>query len=75
MIDAERIEFGYQPDAQPTAATIRDRLAVGFANVNLNASDRITANHKGGLSVYQRQDGYQRQGFQYSGGNLTISTR
>ncbi|BCG25060.1 hypothetical protein TUM18999_32510 [Pseudomonas tohonis] len=75
VIDAERIEFGYQPDAQPTAATIRDRLAVGFANVNLNASDRITANHKGGLSVYQRQDGYvSGKGFQYSGGNLTIST-
>ncbi|WP_285961693.1 filamentous haemagglutinin family protein [Pseudomonas tohonis] len=75
VIDAERIEFGYQPDAQPTAATIRDRLAVGFANVKLNASERITANHKGGLSVYQRQDGYVAgKGFQYSGGNLTIST-
>ncbi|WP_271102978.1 filamentous haemagglutinin family protein [Pseudomonas tohonis] len=75
VIDAERIEFGYQPDAQPTAATIRDRLAVGFANVKLNASERITANHKGGLSVYQRQDGYVTgKGFQYSGGNLTIST-
>ncbi|MDW3715734.1 MULTISPECIES: filamentous haemagglutinin family protein [unclassified Pseudomonas] len=75
VIDAERIEFGYQPDAQPTAATIRDRLAVGFANVNLNASERVTANHKGGLSVYQRQDGYVTgKGFQYSGGNLTIST-
>ncbi|WCD83366.1 filamentous haemagglutinin family protein [Pseudomonas sp. TUM22785] len=75
VIDAERIEFGYQPDAQPTAATIRDRLAVGFANVNLNASERITANHKGGLSVYQRQDGYVTgKGFQYSGGNLNIST-
>lgn len=75
VIDAERIEFGYQPDAQPTAATIRDRLAVGFANVKLNASERITANHKGGLSVYQRQDGYVAgKGFQYSGGNLAIST-
>lgn len=75
VIDAERIEFGYQPDAQPTAATIRDRLAVGFANVNLNASERITANHKGGLSVYQRQDGYVTgKGFQYSGGNLNMST-
>lgn len=75
VIDAERIEFGYQPDAQPTAATIRDRLAVGFANVNLNASERVTANHKGGLSVYQRQDGYVTgKGFQYSGGNLNIST-
>ncbi len=75
VIDAERIEFGYQPDTQPTAATIRDRLAVGFANVNLNASERITANHKGGLSVYQRQDGYVTgKGFQYSGGNLNIST-
>ncbi|MGA4636023.1 filamentous hemagglutinin family protein [Pseudomonas solani] len=75
VIDAERIEFGYQPDTQPTAAKIRDRLAVGFANVNLNASERITANHKGGLSVYQRQDGYiTGKGFQYSGGNLNIST-
>ncbi|WAF83488.1 filamentous hemagglutinin family protein [Metapseudomonas otitidis] len=75
LIDAERIEFGYLPDSQPSASPIRDRLAVGFANVELNARERITANHKGGLAVYQRQDGYAPgQGFQYSGGQLTLRT-
>ena len=55
----ERIEFGYGPICRSPAASISfDRLALGFANVNLNASERITANHKGSLSVYQTQGAY-----------------
>jgi len=74
-INAERIEFGYGEFGQPNNVKSYDRLALGFANVNLNASERITANHKGSLSVYQSQDGYDPvRGFQYSGGNLTIRT-
>jgi filamentous hemagglutinin family protein len=75
QIDAERIGFGYAPTTEPKVAKAYDRLALGFANVNLNASERITANHKGGLSVYQSQGEYiTGKGFQYSGGNLNILT-
>lgn len=74
-INAERIEFGYGAFAQPSTTLTFDRLALGFANVNLNASERITANHKGSLSVYQAQGAYDSvKGFEYSGGNLTILT-
>ncbi|MCE4053106.1 filamentous haemagglutinin family protein [Pseudomonas sp. Au-Pse12] len=72
-INAERIEFGYGAFAQPSTTKSFDRLALGFANVNLNASQRITANHKGSLSVYQSQGAYDPlKGFAYSGGNLNI---
>ncbi|MGY2378250.1 filamentous hemagglutinin family protein [Pseudomonas sp. SDO524_S393] len=74
-INAERIEFGYGAFAQPSTTQSFDRLALGFANVNLNASERITANHKGSLSVYQSQGAYDAvKGFAYSGGNLNILT-
>ncbi|AZC26918.1 filamentous haemagglutinin family protein [Pseudomonas sessilinigenes] len=74
-INAERIEFGYGAFAQPSTTKTFDRLALGFANVNLNASQRITANHKGSLAVYQSQGAYDPlKGFTYSGGNLTIRT-
>ncbi|UZE50521.1 filamentous hemagglutinin family protein [Rhodopseudomonas sp. P2A-2r] len=73
-IEAARIEFGYGPGSQPTGTSIDARLALGFANVNLRASDRITANQKGSLSVYQSQGAYQAAtGYAYSGGNLTIT--
>lgn len=74
-INAERIEFGYGAFAQPSTTQTFDRLALGFANVNLNASERITANHKGSLLVYQHQGAYDPvKGFDYSGGNLTLLT-
>ncbi|KAA0942635.1 filamentous hemagglutinin N-terminal domain-containing protein [Pseudomonas sp. ANT_H14] len=74
-INAERIEFGYGAFSQKSTTKTFDRLALGFANINLNASERITANHKGSLSVYQRQSGYDPvKGFQYIGGNLNILT-
>ncbi|MGK9418671.1 filamentous hemagglutinin family protein [Pseudomonas cedrina] len=74
-INAERIEFGYGDFAQPSTTKSFDRLALGFANVNLNASQRVTANHKGSLSVYQSQGAFDAiKGFVYSGGNLNILT-
>ncbi len=72
---AERIEFGFGPFTQPSNIASYDRLVLGFANVALTASDRITANHKGGLSVYQSQGAYVAgTGYTYSGGNLSIIT-
>lgn len=74
-INAERIEFGYGGFAQASTTKTFDRLALGFANVNLNAGERITANHKGSLSVYQSQGAFDPiKGFAYSGGNLNILT-
>ncbi|MCQ2995418.1 filamentous hemagglutinin family protein [Pseudomonas syringae] len=74
-IEAERIEFGYGANTQPASLPSFDRLALGFANVNLTASERITANHKGSLAVYQSQGAYvDGEGYSYSGGNLNILT-
>ncbi len=74
-IEAERIEFGYAGNTEPKVTKAYDRLALGFANVNLNASERVTANRTGGLSVYQSQGQYVTgKGFEYSGGNLNILT-
>lgn len=74
-IQAQRIEFGYGAFTQPSSVTTLDRLALGFANVNLRASERLTANHKGSLAVYQNQGAYDaKTGYAYSGGNLNILT-
>ncbi|PBJ26326.1 Heme/hemopexin-binding protein precursor [Pseudomonas ogarae] len=74
-IQAQRIEFGYGDFAQPSSVTTLNRLALGFANVNLSASERLTANHKGSLAVYQSQGAYDaKTGYAYSGGNLNILT-
>src|SRR5690606_28332502 len=74
-IEAERIEFGYAERSRPNTLASHDRLMLGFADVTLAASDRVTANHKGALSVYQARGDYDaRDGFQYTGGNLNIQT-
>lgn len=74
-IDAERIEFGYGQGAQPSGLDDNARLALGFSTVNLNASDRITANHRGSLSVYESQGAFDSgAGYAYSGGNLNLNT-
>ena len=74
-IQAQRIEFGYGDFTQPSSVTTLGRLALGFANVNLSASERLTANHKGSLAVYQSQGAYDaKTGYAYSGGNLNILT-
>ncbi|CAH0312513.1 filamentous hemagglutinin family protein [Pseudomonas brassicacearum] len=74
-IQAQRIEFGYGDFAQPSSVTTLDRLVLGFANVYLSASERVTANHKGSLAVYQSQGAYDaKTGYAYGGGNLNILT-
>ncbi|WP_415806686.1 filamentous hemagglutinin family protein [Bordetella muralis] len=76
VIDADTIEFGYGPQSQPDSVGMHERLALGFANVDLNASGRITANHKGALAVYQSQGAWDEttKAWRYSGGNLNINT-
>ncbi|MGT2492014.1 hypothetical protein ACU4GD_19590, partial [Cupriavidus basilensis] len=55
--DARQIEFGYGPGSRPDTIHSLDRLILGFGNVDLNATERITANHRGcasGLPVARR---------------------
>ncbi|HBN8600812.1 TPA: filamentous hemagglutinin family protein [Pseudomonas aeruginosa] len=74
-IRSERLEFGYGPFSQPSAIDSYQRLALGFATVNLAASEWITANHKGSLAVYQSQGEYRAgSGYAYSGGDLNLIT-
>ncbi|RZL66192.1 MAG: filamentous hemagglutinin N-terminal domain-containing protein [Variovorax sp.] len=76
VVDARQIEFGYGPRSQPDSVNSHDRLVLGFESVDLNASERITANHKGSLAVYQQQGAWNAttKAFDYSGGNLNLRT-
>lgn len=76
QIDANQIEFGYGPGSRPDTIHGVDRLILGFGEVVLNASERITANHTGSLSVYQSQGAWDDalKGHAFTGGNLRIQT-
>ncbi|MGX9732649.1 filamentous hemagglutinin family protein [Janthinobacterium aestuarii] len=76
QIDAKRIEFGFTPDSRPDTIHNLDRLILGFGQVALNASEQLTANNKGSLSVYQSQSAWDTatNGYRYSGGDLLINT-
>ncbi|WP_198135169.1 filamentous haemagglutinin family protein [Rhodopseudomonas palustris] len=69
-ISASHIEFGYGPGTRPQTQTALDRLALGFTTVDLVASDRITANSRGTLSVYASGTSSQT----YAGGDLNMLT-
>lgn len=75
-IDAREIVFGYGPNSRVDSVHAQDRLALGFAQVNLNARERITANQSGSLAVYQSRGAWDTaaKGYTYSGGALNIST-
>jgi len=68
-IDARQIVFGYDSLARPQDQVELDRLALGFSNVHLNASERITANNRGTLAVYQ--SGTDEAS--YAGGTLRLN--
>lgn len=69
-IDARQIVFGYDPLARTQDQATLDRLTLGFATVNLNASERITANNRGSLAVYQGGTDPDS----YAGGTLNLTT-
>ncbi|MEW6435584.1 MAG: filamentous hemagglutinin family protein [Pseudomonadota bacterium] len=52
QIDAETILFGYDANSRPNASPM-NRDAIGFSSVTLQASDQITANSDGTLTVGQ----------------------
>lgn len=75
QIEAQRIELGYGPQTQSSSQPEFARLALGFSDVALLASERLTANHRGSLSVYQTRGEYVTgEGYRYSGGNLLVRT-
>ena len=76
QIDARKIELGYTADSRADTVHSQDRLVLGFGQVALNASESVTANHKGSLAVYQSQGGWDEasKAYRYSGGDVTIST-
>ena len=68
---ADRIVLGYQDGVAMSANLPLNRLALGFSTVNLTASQRIEANHRGDLAVYQSQAVYGQAG---QGGTLNLTT-
>lgn len=76
VVDAREIVFGFGPQTQPDTVREHDRIALGFAGVQLNASDRVTATHKGTFAVYQTQGAWNDDAkvFERSGGTLAIRT-
>ncbi|WP_422086743.1 filamentous haemagglutinin family protein [Variovorax sp.] len=73
-IAARRIVLGYGPNTQPDSTATDARLALGFADVKLTATESVTSGGKSSLSVYQQQDPYvPGEGYSYRGGNLAIT--
>ena len=70
VIDAQRVQFGYDALSQPQRQAELERLALGFGSVRIGATDRVTANNKGLLSVGQSRDA---DGMLH-GGTLSIVT-
>ncbi len=67
---ADEIVFGYPRFGLPDTQLTLDRLALGFSTVNLTANERITANTRNTLSVYQSGTNAAT----YAGGNLNLIT-
>ena len=69
VVDARRIEFGYGPLQRAQDQAALERQVLGFSNVALQASERITANRRATLSVYREGTDPAAR----SGGDLVLS--
>ncbi len=69
-IDARIVTFGYDALGRPQNQISLDRLALGFGSVDIRASERITANNRGSLSVYTSGTDTAS----YAGGDLRLTT-
>jgi filamentous hemagglutinin family protein len=70
-LDAGTIIFGYSDLDRVTRDVPLDRITLGFATVNFNATTEITSNNQGTLAVYQSQAQYGAAG---TGGDLNLDT-
>ncbi|MGW8304735.1 MAG: filamentous hemagglutinin family protein [Achromobacter pulmonis] len=74
-IAADVIRFEHAPYTVPATLVPANRLALGFASVNLEAARMITGTASGSLHVYHKQDGYVAgEGWRYQGGDLSLRT-
>jgi len=75
-IGARSIVLGQAPNTQPDSTAADDRIALGFAEVRLSASEKLSSNGgKGTLAVFQHQGDYTPgTGPAREGGNLRIAT-
>lgn len=71
-VDAREVLFGDGEGAflNPATNLERPQLMLGFEDVEFAASERITSNYTGSLSVYREQTGEDA----FAGGNLTLTT-
>lgn len=70
VLAADQILFGYDNAVQKQTQATVDRLALGFAGVEISASQQISANARGTLSVYHSG----ADAASYTGGSLAIRT-
>lgn len=70
--EAREVLFGDGEGAflNPATNLERPQLMLGFEDVEFAASERITSNYAGSLSVYREQTGEDA----FAGGNLTLTT-
>ncbi|VFR77593.1 Filamentous haemagglutinin family outer membrane protein associated with VreARI signalling system [plant metagenome] len=73
-IRARQVTFGYGPRSPANGDEVFKRLTLGFDTVNVIASEKVTANHQGSLSVYRARNGFSDGVAQYSAGNLNLVT-
>ncbi|KAG1433047.1 hypothetical protein G6F57_022464 [Rhizopus arrhizus] len=74
-IVADVIRLESSPFQLPNVLVPAERLILGFASVSLDAAQMISGRARGGVSVYQGQDGYSAEaGWRYRGGDLLIRT-
>ncbi len=74
-IRARSIVLGRGANAPQDVTATDARLALGFANVRFDASERFSSNGRGTLAVFQHQGDYTPgTGYAREGGNLRIAT-
>ncbi|MGQ3122373.1 filamentous haemagglutinin family protein [Variovorax sp.] len=56
VLDVNTMIFGYDAHARAQSQTALDRVALGFADVTIDAAQAVTANNKGSLSVGLTRD-------------------
>jgi filamentous hemagglutinin family protein len=70
LFDVNTMIFGYDARARAQSQTTLDRVALGFADVRIDAATQVTANNKGTLSVGLTRDTSGKM----QGGSLEINT-
>jgi hypothetical protein len=73
-VTAQEIVIGYPAQSQAQNETTLQHTILGFADVDLTATQAFTANNHAALSVYASASTSGTIGTTYAGGDLTIAT-